>query len=282
VEKIKIFADSTCDLSPELIEQHDIGIVPLNIIFGDDIFQDGVDITTKELYEKVEKYKCLPKTSAASPGVFKTAFEPYINKGYNIIYISISSELSATYQNAILAAGMFDEGRIEIVDSRNLSTGIGILVLNAVDLKNQGFTAKEIAQKISELTSKVETEFVIDTLDYLYKGGRCNSVQRFAGGLLKIRPAIKVIDGKMTPSKKFRGKREKVLDAFFDHVMGNVENIDKKRVIVTHSQGLESALYLKEKIAQKFDVEEILVTEAGCVISSHCGQNTVGIIYIHK
>ncbi|SHJ72143.1 EDD domain protein, DegV family [Anaerobranca californiensis DSM 14826] len=282
MEKIKIFADSTCDLSPELIEQHDIGIVPLNIIFGDDIFQDGVDITTKELYEKVEKYKCLPKTSAASPGVFKTAFEPYINKGYNIIYISISSELSATYQNAILAAGMFDEGRIEIVDSRNLSTGIGILVLNAVDLKNQGFTAKEIAQKISELTSKVETEFVIDTLDYLYKGGRCNSVQRFAGGLLKIRPAIKVIDGKMTPSKKFRGKREKVLDAFFDHVMGNVENIDKKRVIVTHSQGLESALYLKEKIAQKFDVEEILVTEAGCVISSHCGQNTVGIIYIHK
>lgn len=282
MEKIKIFADSTCDLSPELIEQHDIGIIPLNIIFGDDIFQDGVDITTKELYEKVEKYKSLPKTSAASPGVFKTAFEPYINKGYNIIYISISSELSATYQNAILASGMFDEGRIEIVDSRNLSTGIGILVLNAVDFKNQGFTAKEIAQKISELTSKVETEFVIDTLDYLYKGGRCNSVQRFAGGLLKIRPSIKVIDGKMTPSKKFRGKREKVLDAFFDHVMGNVENIDKKRVIVTHSQGLESALYLKEKIAQKFDIEEILVTEAGCVISSHCGQNTVGIIYIHK
>ncbi|SES97387.1 DegV family protein [Anaerobranca gottschalkii] len=280
MEKVKIFADSTCDLSPVLIKQHDIGIIPLNIIFGDDIFQDGVDITTKELYEKVEKYKSLPKTSAASPGVFKTAFEPYIEEGYNIVYISISSELSATYQNAILAAGMFDEGRVEIVDSRNLSTGIGILVLNAVDLKNQGLSAKEIAKKISDLTSKVETEFVIDTLDYLYKGGRCNSVQRFAGGLLKIRPAIKVIDGKMTPSKKFRGKREKVLDAFFEHVMTNAESFDKKRIIVTHSQGEESALYLKEKIAEKFDFEEIIITEAGCVISSHCGQNTVGIIYI--
>lgn len=282
MRKIKLFADSTCDLSPELIKNNNISIIPLNVTFGDETFQDGVDINTQQLYNKVKDLKILPKTSAPAPGIFKAAFEPYIEDDYDIIYISLSSEISATYQNALLAAGMYPEGRVFIVDSRNLCTGIGILVMKAVDFINEGLNAQEISSKIKELTPKVETEFVIDTLEYLHKGGRCSSVQKFAGGLLKIRPAIKVVDGKIVPSRKFRGKREKMLNAFLQKAIDEKANMDKRRIFVSHSQGEESANYLKEKLEKELDVEEILITEAGCVISSHCGPNTVAIIYLKK
>lgn len=282
MNKIKIFADSTCDLSPELIKDNNISIIPLNVTFGDDTYKDGIDISTTELYEKVQEFNQLPKTSAPPPGVIKEAFAPYIEEGYDIIYISLSSQISATYQNALLAAGMFPEDRVLVIDSKNLCTGIGILVMKAVDFLKQGLSAKEIAKKIYDLTPYVEIEFVVDTLDYLYKGGRCSSVQKFAGGLLKIRPSIKVVDGKVVPAKKFRGKREKMLKDFVENALKAKGDIDDKRVFVSHSQGEESAKFLKERLEQELKVEEVLVTEAGCVISSHCGPNTVAIVYIRK
>lgn len=282
MNKIKLFTDSTCDLSPELIKDNNISIIPLNVTFGDDTYKDGIDITTSKLYEKVKELNQLPKTSAPPPGFIKEAFDPYIEEGYDIIYISLSSQISATYQNALLAAGMFPENRVFVIDSKNLCTGIGILVMKAVDFINEGLAAKEIARKINELTPYVEIEFVVDTLEYLHKGGRCSTVQKFAGGLLKIRPSIKVVDGKVIPAKKFRGKREKMLKGFLENTLKAKGNMDERRIFVSHSQGEESAKFLKERLEQELEVEEILLTEAGCVISSHCGPNTVAIVYIRK
>ena len=281
--KIKIFTDSTSDLPYELIERNNISIVPLGVSFGEELYKDGVDISTPELYKKVEEYKELPKTSAPAPGDFHKAFEKYINEGYHIVYISLSSFLSSTYQNSLLAAEMFPEGMVQVVDSRNLSTGIGVVVMKAVDFAKEGLEANEIATRLKELVPKVEAEFVVDTLQYLYKGGRCSAVQKFAGGLLKIRPAIKVVEGKMIPSQKFRGKRKKALEGLLKSILKDKGNIDIKRVFVVHSIGEEGANYLKERLEEELgEVKEVIITKAGCVISSHCGPNTVGIMYLRN
>lgn len=281
--KIKIFTDSTSDLSKEIIEENNISIVPLGVIFGDDLYKDGENITTVELYKKVGELKQLPKTNAPAPGDFHKAFEPFVNDGCDIVYISLSSHLSATYQNALLAKDMFPQGRINVVDSGNLSTGIGILVLKAVGFANQGLSALEIVDKITALVPKVRTEFVIDTLEYLHKGGRCSTVQKFAGGLLKIQPAVKVIEGKMQPSQKFRGKRIKALNGIISTILKDKGNLDLDYVLIPQSLAKEGAQYVVEKVQQELpEIKQIITTEAGCVISSHCGPNTVGLSYIVK
>ncbi|AHD05381.1 DegV family protein [Paenibacillus larvae] len=279
---IKIFADSTSDLPPEIIEKYGIGIIPLYVVFDDQSYKDGVDLTTPELYKLVDRTKKLPKTAAPSPADFEASFKPYIEQGDHIVYISLSSKLSSTMQNAVIAAGLFPEGRVTVVDSLNLSTGIGLLVLKAARLAEAGLSAHDIEQQIRELVPKVETEFVIDTLDYLYMGGRCSGMQNFIGSLLKIRPVIKVVDGGMIMAYKVRGKREKALDQMLQNALKEVPNMDTEIIGVTHSMSEEDAKMLKEKLAEKTNAKEILLSKAGCVISSHCGPNTVGILYIKK
>jgi DegV family protein with EDD domain len=279
---IKIFADSTSDLPPEIIEKYGIGIIPLYVVFDDQSYKDGVDLTTPELYKLVDRTKKLPKTAAPSPADFEASFKPYIEQGDDIVYISLSSKLSSTMQNAVIAAGLFPEGRVTVVDSLNLSTGIGLLVLKAARLAEAGLSAHDIAQQIRERVPKVETEFVIDTLDYLYMGGRCSGMQNFIGSLLKIRPVIKVVDGGMIMAYKVRGKREKALDQMLQNALKEVSNMDTEIIGVTHSMSEEDAKMLKEKLAEKTNAKEILLSKAGCVISSHCGPNTVGILYIKK
>lgn len=280
MSKVKIFADSTCDLSRDLIESNDISIVPLYVGFNENTYKDGVEISTKELYEKVKEYNKLPKTSAPSPLDFINAFKPFVEEGRDIIYIGLSSKLSSTLQNAKIAASEFPNAKIEVVDSYNLSTGIGLLVMKAVDLAKENLGVEEIAEKIRELVPKVETAFVPDTLDYLHKGGRCTALQAIMGSMLKIRPIIKVVDGGMIVGQKARGKREKILETMLENAIKDKDNMDKKRVFVTHAQGPEDAMFLKKRLEEVLDVEEILITDAGCVISSHCGPNTVGILYI--
>ncbi len=280
VSKVKIFADSTCDLSRDLIESNDISIVPLYVGFDDNTYLDKVEITTKELYSKVNECDKLPKTSAPSPLDFINAFKPFIDEGKEILYIGLSSKLSSTIQNARIAVSELPEAKIEILDSCNLSTGIGILIMKAVDLAKEGFGVEEIAKKIRQLIFKVETAFVPDTLDYLYKGGRCSSLQALASGVLKIRPIIKVVDGGMIVGQKARGKREKILETMLENALKDKDKMDKKRVFVTHTEGYDDAVFLKNILEEKLDVEEVLITDAGCVISSHCGPNTIGIIYL--
>lgn len=280
---IHVVADSTCDLPAELIERHHIHIVPLLVSFGEETYKDGVTLSTETLYEKVAQYGKLPKTAAPSPADFENVFRPYVEQGDQVIYVGLSSALSSTFQSAKIAQGEFPEGSVEIVDSRNLSTGIGLLVMKAVDYVEQGMSLKEVAAGVQALIDKVETEFVIDTLDYLHMGGRCSGTQAFFGSLLKIHPVVKVVDGSMILVEKLRGKHSKVIDELLSRAIKNSDRMRKERIFVTHSRGLESAQYLKQQLQSALGEEaNILISEAGTVISSHCGPNTVGILYISE
>lgn len=278
---VKIFTDSTSDLPRSWIEQYDIGVIPLYTVFGSESLRDGVDITTDRLFERVSREGSLPKTAAPSPADFIQHFTPYIEQGMDILYISLSSELSSTYQNALLAGGEFPEGRVHVVDSKNLSCGIGLLVMKAVKAVRNGLAIPEIVRQLEEMKPRVDTEFVIDTLEYLYKGGRCSGMQNLIGSLLKIRPVIKVIDGKMTPAYKVRGKREKALEQMLNNALSQKDNMDLELVIVVHAMAEEDALDLQKKLQEQTGAEVALAT-AGCVISSHCGPKTIGIIYAKK
>ncbi|KAB3532906.1 DegV family protein [Alkaliphilus pronyensis] len=279
---IKIITDSTCDLSSAIVKELNIAIVPLYVVFKDVSYRDGVDITAAELYSKVNKLKELPKTSAPSPKDFHEVFKPYIDNGDDILYIGLSSRLSSTIQNAKIAANEFPEGRIKIIDSFNLSTGIGLLVLMAADFVKEGLTLKEIFARIQESLPKVKTSFVINTLEYLHKGGRCSAIQSFVGGMLKIKPIVQVVDGRMILGHKTRGKIEKSLRSLIELTMKDKDRIDLKRIIITHSEADEEAKLLKKGLEEALSPKSIIITSAGCVISSHCGPKTVGIIYLTK
>lgn len=281
MSNVKIFTDSTSDLTEKLIKENGISIIPLYVNFNDKSFIDGVSITTEELYEKVEEYDMLPKTAAASPSDFYNAFKPYIDEGKDIVFIGLSSELSSHLQNAILASNEFPEGRIHIIDSLNLSSAIGLLVMKAVDYAKEGFSAAVIAEKIRALVPKVKTAFIIDTLDYLHKGGRCSAIENFVGGVLKIRPVVKVVDGKMILAQKLMGRRERALNTMLINVIKEKDIIDTDRIMVTHSIS-DDAEYLVDELSRHISPKEVIVSQAGCVISSHCGPNTIGILYIEK
>ncbi|WP_438446347.1 DegV family protein [Gorillibacterium sp. sgz5001074] len=280
---IQIMADSTCDLTPELIEANGIRIIPLYVVFDDRTYRDGRDLTTGQLYDRVAELGSLPRTSAPSPADFVEVFQPAVASGCSVVYISISSELSSTYQNACIAAAEFPEGAVQVVDSRNLSTGIGLTVLKAADYVRQGMTsAVELAARLREDTARVEAEFVIDTLDYLHKGGRCSGTQLFIGSLLRIHPVIKVTDGRMIVAEKLRGRMDKAAAGLLDRALEHRDRIDRTRVFVTHSMAPDTAQWLKERLEQELGSANVIVTDAGCVISSHCGPGTVGILLMMK
>lgn len=280
MRKIKVFADSTSDLTPSLLDRYDIGIVPLYVVFGEASYRDGVDMVPGTLYRLVDETGNLPKTSAPSPGDFLAYFEPYLNQDYDIIYIGLSSGLSSTIQNATIVASQYEEGRITVVDSLNLCTGIGLQVVQAARLAEAGQTAKEIEQYLLKKRGDIESEFIIDTLDYLHKGGRCSSVQAFIGNMLRIRPIVKVVDGRMIVAAKIRGKREKALQQLLDNALENAERIVPGTLYVAHSYAPEEAEFLRDELAKRTGEDDIPITEAGCVISSHCGRQTVGIFYM--
>ncbi|BFH64503.1 DegV family protein [Paenibacillus azoreducens] len=277
--KLKIFADSTSDLPKEWIDRHDIGIIPLYVVFGNEQLRDGVDITPAELYKRVSRSGSLPKTAAPSPADFMAAFEPYVEQGDSILYISLSSGLSATYQNALIAAAEYPEASIRVVDSLNLSSAIGLLVMKAVYAANEGKSLDEIVRMLESARPAVESEFVIDTLEYLYKGGRCSGVQNLLGSLLNIRPVIKVIDGKMTPAYKVRGKKEKAMNQMLQNALDKQERMDNDLIFVVHTYAEDEAQYLQQVLKEKTNAREVAISTAGCVISSHCGPKTIGIMY---
>ncbi|MGF7046617.1 DegV family protein with EDD domain [Paenibacillus sp. DS2015] len=276
--KIKIFADSTCDLPSDWIHKYDIDIIPLYVVFGDESLRDGIDITPTQLYQRVSETGNLPKTAAPSPTDFLTAFTPYIDQGDQILYICLSSELSSTYQNACIAVEELPEGSIAIFDSLNLSSGIGLLIMKAVHAAQAGRTLDEIVNLLHAVRPTIESEFVIDTLEYLHKGGRCSGMQNFIGSLLKIRPIIKVSNGLMIPANRVRGKREKAVEQLLLNVLEKKEQIDTDLIFVAHSLAEKDALVLQTSLQQQTGATVALAT-AGCVISSHCGPHTIGIMY---
>lgn len=279
--KIKITADSTCDLSAELIEKYGITITPLYVILDDKQYSDGVDIVPDDIFGFYDKTGLLPKTAARTIVDYMETFESLVKDGFEVIHISLSSEFSSSYQNAYLAAQKV--GSTYVVDSRNLSTGSGLLVLLAAELAQEGKSAKEIKDILDSKTEKARASFVIDTLEYLWKGGRCSAVTAFGANLLKIKPMIVVKNGKMEVGGKFRGPMQKVILQYVEHTLKNAVHPDKNRIFITHTKCSDETIEaVRNRINELYSFNEILVTDAGSVISSHCGQNTLGILFFEE
>lgn len=282
MNKVKIISDSTCDLSKDLIIKHDIAIVPLYVNFNQESYLDGVDLDVEQMYDYVNKKKVMPKTAAPSPGAFVEVFQKYLDEGYQIIYLGIGSKFSATFSSANVAKQTLASENIFLVDSLNLSSGTGLLLLKAAKLNEQGLNAEEIKTRLEEIVPKVRSQFVIDTLDYLYKGGRLNALSHLVGGMLRIKPIIKVRDGLMAVGKKGRGSIKNGIDLMLNEVFQDKDEIDPDFMMITHSLADESAQYIKDQLKEKVEIQNLYETKAGCVISSHCGKGTIGVLYILK
>lgn len=279
---IRIISDSTCDLSKELVEQYNIEILPLHIHLGENEYQDGVTITPDEIYEWSDANDTTPKTAAVSIGEAVDMFEPYVKNGDELIVFSISQGMSATCSVMRLAAQELEaDDSIHVIDSANLSTGIGLLVIEAAVMAQEGKSAKEIVARIEELKPLVSASFVVDTLTYLHRGGRCSGVAALAGGMLKLHPKIVVENGKMDANKKYRGKMNMVIKSYVKDMEEDLKNAKKDRVFITHSGCEDSIIEEVREYLETLNVfDEILVTRAGSVISSHCGPGTLGVLFI--
>lgn len=280
--KVKIISDSTCDLSKELIEKYDIEILPLYVCLNDKTMKDGLEVTPDDIYEYVDESGKLPSTSAANLGDYLDVFKPWVEQGYEVVHFNISGEFSSSYRNACMAAE--ELGHCYVVDSRNLSTGQGLVVLHGAEMAQNGATGEEIFNSCNDITSKVEASFIIDKLDYLYKGGRCSALSAFGANLLSLKPCIEVIDGKMKPTKKYRGNFGRVILSYVSDKLKDRDDINKKRIFVTHTKCdreiIDDVIKAVKEIAPDF--EEVIETTAGCTITTHCGPNTLGILYVRK
>lgn len=280
-KRVLIVSDSTCDLSPELIERYGIKILPLGVTLGGEDFKDGVDVDPDRIYAHYEKTGELPKTAAVNMVEFSDFFAEYTKQGYALVVFTIGSEMSSTFNNARMAAEDYED--VFVVNTQNLSTGGGLLVLTACDMAAEGKSAQEIAATCSALTDKVDASFVIDSLEFLHKGGRCSALEAFGANLLNLKPCIVVKDGKMVVGKKYRGNFAKVLETYVADRLNDPSDVRLNRVFVTHA-GCDEAIWRQcvEQVKQIAPFDEVLVTRAGCTVSSHCGRNTLGVLFIHK
>ena len=274
---VKITVDSTCDLSPELVEKYDITVIPLYTILGDESYADGIDINPDGIYKFVAENNVLPKTSAASVDDYAGIFKKYTEAGMEVIHFNISSDMSSSHQNAVIAAK--EVGNVHVIDTLNLSTGSGLLVLDAADYREQGLPAARIAELVRERVPLVRASFVLDNLEYLRMGGRCSAVAVLGANLLKIKPRIEVKNGKMGMGGKYRGMYDKVSLKYAEDML-SLPNINTRRVFVTHTKCDEELInQVVEKVKSLVKFDELLITTAGCVITSHCGPNTLGVLF---
>lgn len=283
--KVIITADSTCDLSKELIERYNIKTIPLHISLGDEMYDDWVTITPDDIYNHFYKTKELPHTAANSVGEYVDYFQEFIDQGYDVLHISLGSNLSVTHRSSVLAAQEFD-GRVEAVDSCNLSTGSGLIVIKAAELVEQGKGVKEVAEELRALVHKSHASFVIDKLNFLAAGGRCSAIEAFGANLLNLKPCIEVStqeNGKMGVNKKYRGKFEKICYEYLDEIVNKYGEVDTARAFVTHA-GCDDELVegMKNALIEKNIFKEVFVTRASCTISSHCGPSTLGVLFMTK
>ena len=278
---IKITADSTCDLSREIIEKYNIDILPLYVVEDEKSLRDGVDVSPEDIFDFVEKTGGSVSTSAVNTNDYINHFTK-IKKNYDaIIHINISSEFSSCYQNALIAAETV--GNVYPVDSRNLSTGSGHIVVEAAEMAESGASPEEIVSAMEELTKKVEASFFIEKLDYLRRGGRCSALTALGANLLSLHPCIEVKDGKMGVGKKYRGNMKKVAEQYVRDRLEGRTDIQTDRIFVTHSPSDHKLVeFVKAEIPKYMKFDEIIETDAGCTVSSHCGPNTIGILFKRK
>ncbi len=281
--KIKITSDSTCDLSPELIEKYNIGIFPLTVVLGDKNFKDGIDIVPQDIFDYVSKTNTLPKTAAGSVDEYSEFFKDNIEGYDSLIHVNISSLASSSHSSACKAAESFG-GKIKVIDSHALSTGQGLLVLKACDLAAEGKSAEDIESAVNAIRPKVNTSFVPDALDYLHKGGRCSLAALIGAKVLKLHPMIaENVEGQLIAKKKYMGGIERCVKNYIAELKEEFPDYDKTRCFITHSTADESLVALAKKcVAELFEFDEVLETVAGSIVTSHCGRNTLGVLFIHE
>ena len=282
MNKVKIISDSTCDLSEELLAKFDIAVLPHPIVRDGELLQDNVTITPHDIYAHYAQTGRLCTTSAPNSYDYETCWKPWLDEGYEIVHFTISSEMSTAYHQAALAARAVEH--VYPVDSRTLSTGIVLLVLEACDFRDQGLSAEAIAAKVREDADKCQASFLVDVIEYLWKGGRCSSVAAIGANILKLKPRIDVLQGNMLSTKKYRGRTAKCFAAYADDMLKGKTNIRQNRIFITHS-GIDPDIIemMKEKIHEwQPGIEHIYVTRAGGTISCHCGPGTLGILYMYE
>lgn len=284
--KVKLIADSTCDLTKELIERYNVKTVPLHITLGENTYDDWVTITPQEIYDHFDKTKELPRTAATSVGEYVDIFKEYVDQGYEVVHVSLGSSLSVTHRSACLAAQEFEQGKVAVVDSCNLSTGTALVVIKAAELIEQGMSAVEIAKELENYVPKSHASFVIDKLDYLKAGGRCSAVEAFGANLLGLKPCIEVSTeghGSMAATKKYRGKFNKVCLEYLEDILVKYGEVDTARAFVTHAgvdEDIVQSVY--DALVAKNIFKEVFITRASCTISSHCGPDTLGVLFMTK
>ncbi len=277
---IRMTADSTCDLSPDLLRKYKVGIVPLSVIIDGQVFHDGVDVTPRDIFRASDAGKAV-RTAAVNTYEYKEFFNEQLKNADQLVHVCISSEFSTCYADACEAS--MDMDNVFVVDSRNLSTGSGLLVLEGAEMAEQGVDGAEIARILRERTALVDASFTVRTVDYLRRGGRCSGMEALGAKLLHIRPSIIVTDGKMHPGEKYRGRVEHYLKHYIEDRLADDSSIDFKRVFVTHSPSEEGMVsYAIEKIKSYGLFREVLETTAGCTICCHCGPDTLGILFMRK
>lgn len=282
MERVKVFCDSTCDLSQNLYEKYDIGVMPLHVLIDDNEYLDTVDINGKELLDMSENKAALPKSSAVTVSEYIEKFKPYIERGYKIVHINISSKFSSCYQNCCLAAE--ELSGVYPVDSYNLSSGSGHLAVAAAEMALDGeMTAKEIADKLDEMKKRLDVSFVINKLDNLRKGGRCSALAALGANLLNLKPCIEVHDGAMGVGKKFRGNLDKVIPQYIASKLKDRTDVKLDRIFVTHSPMDKKLVDMAVEEVKKYQpFKEILVTPAGATVCTHCGKGTIGVLFFTK
>lgn len=278
---IRITSDSTCDLN-HLVEERNIGILPLQVNLDAQSYHDGIDITPQDIFDFVERTKILPKTSAPSIGDYEEFFAQQLKLGDEVIHFNISAKSSGSHNMAKQAAESFG-GKVRVIDSKALSTGQGLLVLKACDLRDEGKSAAEIEETVNGLRSRVNTSFVPDSLDYLHKGGRVSGMIKVVAGMFKIHPLIYMEDGQLVPGKKYKGRMDILLKQYVQDLKEMYPNYDKSRCFITHSSAEENVVNVaKEKVKELFEFDEVIETVAGSIITSHCGKGTLGVLFIHE
>ena len=281
--KIILSTDSACDIGDELKEKYSVHYYPFHISLDGKQYQDGVDIFPKDIFEKYREKGILPKTAAIGSGEYVDYFTPFVENGYDVIHFNIGSAISCAHQNCLIAAK--ELGHIYPIDSGNLSSGIGLLVLAAAKMINQGLSLCSIIENIEKLKSKVQARFVLDTLEFLKAGGRCSSLMSIGASIFKIKPCIEVNnkDGSMYVGKKYRGDLSKVINLYTEDIISGYRDIQNDEIFIVHA-GLSNDLIkiMYDKLSNLNYFKQIYITTAGCTISSHCGPNAFGIMYISK
>ncbi len=279
MKSVAITVDSPADLPRELAEQFNISTIPLHIILDGNNYSDCVDIFPEDIFRIFEEKHILPTTSAISIGEYEDFFRGFTDKGLAVVHLSLSSEISSTHRNAVIAADNLED--VFVVDSRHLTTSISLLALKAAEMRDNGKSASEIAEGVTKLTDFVVTSFVLDDLEFLSKGGRCSALAAFGANVFSIKPSIDMINGALQISKKYRGKTNDIQIRYALDKLSEYDDIDFSRVVIV-STGVdeEQISAVKSAVEEKYNFDEVVLAKAGCTITSHCGKNTLGILFM--